>query len=212
MSFQSQGRDIEDLKKKLVKVTNENQSLRSELDQTRKRLKDQEEDSLRLWADIDELEQYSRKTSLEFHGIPESAYSWTEAAVLKVAEALNIALSPTDIDISHKLRRKGKTFIIARFVSHKTKTKLYKERIKLKNLHVTDIFPGYSNAAAADSSKIFINENLTAYRRSLVVKVAKMRVDGTIHSFWTIDGKVFVKTSPDGSPTKINDEADFNYL
>ena len=51
-----------------------------------------------------------------------------------------------------------------------------------------------------------------AYRRGLVAKAAKMRVDGTIHSFWTIDGKVFVKTSPDGSPTKINDEADFNYL
>ena len=28
----------------------------------------------------------------------------------------------------------------------------------------------------------------------------------------TIHGKVFVKTSPNGSPTKINDEADFNYL
>ena len=139
MSFQSQERDIEDLKKKLVKVTNENQSLRNELDQTRKRLKDQEEDSLRLWGEMDELEQYSRKTSLEFHGIPESAYSSTEAAVLKLAEALNIALSPTDIDISQKLKRKGKTFIIARFVSYKTKTKLYKERIKWKNLHVTVI-------------------------------------------------------------------------
>ena len=141
----------------------------------------------------------------------ESAYSSTEAAVLKLAEALNIALSPTDIDISHKLKQKGKTFIIARFVSHKTKTKMYKERIKLKNLHVTDIFPSYSNAAAADLSEDF-NENLTAYRRGLVAKAAKMRVDGVIHSFWTIDGKVFVKTSPDGSPTKINDEADFNYL
>ena len=121
---------------------------------------------------------------------------------MKAAEALNIALSPTDIDISHKLKRKGKTFIIARFVSHKTKTKLYKERIKLKSLHVTDIFPGCSNAAAANSSKIFINENLTAYRRGLVAKAAKMRVDGTIHSFWTIDGKVVVKTSPDGSQLK----------
>ena len=101
MSFQSQGRDIEDLKKKLVKVTNGNQSLRNEHDQTRKRLKDQEEDFLRLWADMDELEQYSRKRSLEFHGIPESAYSSTEAAVFKLAEALNIALFPTNIDISH---------------------------------------------------------------------------------------------------------------
>ena len=35
------------------------------------------------------LEQYTRKNSLEIHGIPKSAYTSTEEVVLKVANALN---------------------------------------------------------------------------------------------------------------------------
>ena len=62
----------------------------SQLEQARKKLKDQEEETTRLWAEQDELEQYSRKNSLEIHGLPENVYSSTEEAVLKLAGALNV--------------------------------------------------------------------------------------------------------------------------
>ena len=93
----------------MTKVTNENLSLASQL---RKKLKDQEEETTRLWAEQDELEQYSRKDSLEIHSLPENVYSSTKEVVLKLAGALNVQMSASDIEISHKLRRKGKTFII----------------------------------------------------------------------------------------------------
>ena len=32
-----------------------------------------------------------------------------------------------------------------------------------------------------------------------------MRRDGLLLSVWTLDGKIFVKTSPEGSPIKINE-------
>ena len=63
-----------------------------------------------------------RKCSLEIHGIPESAPSSTEVAVVKLAEVLDVELSSTDIDISYKLKRKGKISVIVKFLSHKTKT------------------------------------------------------------------------------------------
>ena len=194
-SFQSQGREISKLKETLTKVTNENVSLVSQLEQARKKLRDQEEETTRLWAEQDELEQYSRKNSLEIHGLPENVYS-----------------STSDIEISHKLRRKGKTFIIAKFVSHKVKTRLYKERTKLKDIRIASVFPSFSNAASAGVNRVYINENLTAYRRKLVAIGREMREDGTINNIWTIDGKVFVKTSPDGSPTRIREENDFKNL
>ena len=50
---------VTELKTKLANATKENQSLRSELEQMRKRLKDQEDDSSRLRTELDELEQYS---------------------------------------------------------------------------------------------------------------------------------------------------------
>ena len=211
-SFQSHGREISKLKETLTKVTNENVALVSQLEQARKKLRDQEEETTRLWAEQDELEQYSRKNSLEIHGLPENVYSSTEEAVFKLAGALNVEMSVSDIELSHKLRRKGKTFIIAKFVSHKVKTRLYKERTKLKDIRIASVFPSFSNAASAGVNRVYINENLTAYRRKLVAIGREMREDGTINNIWTIDGKLFVKTSLDGSPTRIREEDDFKNL
>ena len=191
-------------------MTNENTSLKCELDHARKKLKEQEEETARLWVEQDELEQYSRKSSLEIHGLPENVYSSTEEAVLEIAKTLNVEMTPNDIDISHKLKRKGKTFIIVKFSGHKIKTKLYKERTKLKNFNIVSVFPSFSNAASAGQARIFIKENLTAYRRSLVG--IYIREDGTICSLWTRDGKVFVKTSPDGAPIRIVTEYDLDNL
>ena len=61
------------------------------------------EESDRLRWEHDDLEQYSRKNSLEIHGIPQDAYSDIEAALFKVAEPLNITIEPEDIEISHKI-------------------------------------------------------------------------------------------------------------
>ena len=72
----------------------------------------------------DALEQYTRKQSLEIHGIPESAYTSTEDAVLKVAQALDVPITADDIDISHKLNGKGEKSILVKFTNHKAKTKL----------------------------------------------------------------------------------------
>ena len=39
--------------------------------------------------------------------MPEEAYETTEEVVLKLASALDVPVNPPDIEISHKLRRKG---------------------------------------------------------------------------------------------------------
>ncbi|XP_068729059.1 probable DNA double-strand break repair Rad50 ATPase [Montipora capricornis] len=79
-TFQSHGRDIEQLKTKLAKVISENQTLRTELHQTRKNLKEEQDDTSRMWVELDELEQYSRKSSREIYGIQELAYVSTDEA------------------------------------------------------------------------------------------------------------------------------------
>ena len=74
----------------------------------------------------------------------------------------------------------------------------------LKHVKALDVFPSGSYAAAVDREpRIFLNENLTAYQRSIVKNVNNMRKDGLIQSVWMLDGKVYVKTSPDGSPVRI---------
>ena len=127
---------------------------------------------------LDNLEKYTRKNSLEFYGIPENSYQSTKKTVLKLAAALDVQVAPSDIEISHKLKCKsGDNVIIAKFCSHKIKTKLYKQRTRLKNIKASDLFPGYAVAAARFNDRLFINENLTSYRRGLVDSANRKRRD-----------------------------------
>lgn len=51
----------------------------------KKKLKEQKEETNSLWSSQDEIEQYTRKNSLEISGVPERCYMSTEEVVLKVA-------------------------------------------------------------------------------------------------------------------------------
>ena len=103
-----------------------------ELAAAEKHINEQKEEIAELYDLQDQLEQYTRKNSLEIHGIPESAYTSIEEVVLKLAEALEVPVLSQDIEISHKLPSKGPKPIVVEFVSHKVKTSLYKARAKLK--------------------------------------------------------------------------------
>ena len=160
----------------------------------------------------DHLEQYTRKNSLEFHGVPESAYTSTEEAVIKVANAAEVPVVAEDIEISHKLNTRGSKAIIAKFINHKVKSSVYRARVKLKNVTLSELFPDATYASAAQSNKIFINENLTSYRRRMMSRANEKRRDGELSSVWSLDGTIFVKTSPDGRLIKISELEDLDYL
>ena len=65
-----------------------NALLQKELLGTKTKLSEQTEKIDTLTESLDNLEQYSRKNSLEIHGIPENIYTSTEEVVLKVAAAV----------------------------------------------------------------------------------------------------------------------------
>ena len=210
--IESQKRDLDATKTTLVKVKRENKELKKELEAVRKKVTNREEEIEELYDLQDDLEQYTRKKSLEIHGIPENAYTSTEEAVLKVAEALDVPVAPNDIDISHNLYSEGEKPILVKFVSHKTKTQLYKKRTSLKHVKLSDIFPNASAATIVEGKKIFINENLTSFRRGLLNKANEKRRQGMLVSVWTWDGKIFVKTSPEGRPVRIYHYSDLDRL
>ena len=129
-------------------------------------MKEQEEID-ELYKNMDTLEQYTRKNSLEIEGIPENV-SNNEDAVLKVVEALNVNVKQEDINICHRIKRKKTKPTIARFISHKVKRALYKQQVQLRNVNFSQLFLSTSAAARASSNCLFINENLTTYWRNLV--------------------------------------------
>ena len=148
---------------------------------------------------------------MEILGIPEDVCE-NEEAVLKIAWVLNVDVKAEDIDICHWVKRKNSNPIIARFVSHKVKRALYKNRVQLKNVELLELFPSASVPARVASERIFINENLTAFHWRLVKKATDKKNDQLPLGVWTIDGKVFVKTSPAGNPIRICYESDLDNL
>ena len=204
--------EIANLRASLNEAMKQFDDAERELAETRKIVDQQEEEIADLYDLRDHLEQYTRKNSLEIHGIPEEAYETTEEVVLKLANALDVPVNPQDIEISHKLRRKGVKPIIVKFVNHKTKTNLYKARTKLKNLSFSSRFPASTAAARVASSKIYLFESLTSCRKKIVNRASEMRNDGSILSVWTMDGKIFIKTSPGDRTIKISELEDLDYL
>ena len=124
--------------------------------------------------------------------------------MLKIAQVLNVDVKVEDIDFCHRVKRKNSIPIIARFVSHKVKRALYKNRVRMKTLNFSELFPNASAPARVPSERIFINENLTTIRRRLVKKTTDKKNDGLLLGVWSIDGKVFVKTWPDGDPVRFS--------
>ena len=120
----------------------------------------------------DKLEQYTRKFTLVKHGIPEQEED-NVANVVKLGKLLKVNLTPGDIDIAHRMNTKSKDKprpIIARFSNHIAKSKLYKARLSLRNADLKDV----------GAEKIFINENLTAWRAELFEEARKVKKNITI--------------------------------
>ena len=211
-TVRKQQSEITAVNEALAQARKKSAETEKELSAARNQLDEQEEELQELYNLQDHLEQYSRKNSLEFHGVPESAYTSTEEAVIKIANAVDIHVVAEDIEISHKLNTRGGKAIIAKFINHKVKSSLYRARVKLKNITLSALFPGTSYASAAQSNRIFINENLTSYRRRIMSRANEKHRDGELLSVWSLDGTIFIKTSPDGRPIKITELEDLDYL
>ena len=130
------------------------QTMKKDLVAARRTIEEQCEEIAELYELQDHLKQYTRKNSLEIHGVPESAYRSTEEVVLKLAEALEVPVQSQDIEISHTLPNKGMKAIIVKFVSCKMKKQLYmyRERVKLKNVNISDLFPSATSVTRAEAT------------------------------------------------------------
>ena len=213
-SFGIQELQLNSLRESLSKATKANDAMKLELRALREKFNKQKSATDELYESLDDLEQYSRKNSLEIHGVPEDLYTSAEEVVIKLSELLNEPVRGEDIDITHKIysgKNKPRN-IIVKFISHKKKTALYKKRTALKNVRISQLFPHCPAATALASKRLYINENLTPFGRDLMKEANQMRKDGMLCSVWSMDGKIFVKTSPEGAAHRIHCQEDLDNL
>lgn len=200
--------EVSNLKQELVKQNKYIASLEKQLTKTSKYVKEHADELQDIQVNLDNLEQYSRKNSLEFHGIPDEVNMPTDLVVCKIARAIGVEIQENDIEISHRIgRRRGDKPVLAKFVSHKVKSRIYKARTNLKAVSVQSLFPGSSSSVVSETTArpkgIYINENLTPYRKEMMRLAIEKRYDGKINKVWTLDGKIFIKTTPTGNPRQM---------
>ena len=94
--------EVSNLKQELVKQNKYIASLEKQLTKTSKYVKEHADELQDIQVNLDNLEQYSRKNSLEFHGIPDEVNMPTDLVVCKIARAIGVEIQENDIG-----RRRG---------------------------------------------------------------------------------------------------------
>lgn len=141
-----------------------------------------------LETQVDDIEQYSRRNCLRVSGLTERHDEDTDKLILDLAKELDINLSITDIDRSHRLGRPAvpggrPRQIIVKFTSYRARDMLFSKRKVMKDK------PGFSHT--------YINEDLT-YKRSQMLYEARQAMKAKdITGAWSFDGKLYVRDNSD---------------
>lgn len=131
-----------------------------------------------LKESIDELEQYSRRNCLLFHGLKESDGENTDKVVIDtIRKEMTIDISEQDLDRTHRIgkasRNDGKSRpIIVKFARYAVRNQIYKNKrvLKGKNLLITESLTNRRVKALKDAQAEFGTSNV-----------------------WTSDGRIFYK-------------------
>ncbi|RZF39791.1 hypothetical protein LSTR_LSTR000439 [Laodelphax striatellus] len=199
----SEGRDrivLSEGNKPFGKQRGENKCLQSRVSELGKRLS--------------ELEQYSRKNTLEIFGIPErtnESDSSLMKTVIDVGRALGVTLKEEGIAACHRIpsaNRQG-SGIIVKFLRREDPDKLLAKR-KVKRDFSTRHVSGHT-----DDNPIYINLSLSKERRMLFAKARKLKSEFNYKYVWTDrNGRVKVRRDDDRSSKVfvIDDENDLDCL
>ena len=140
-----------------------------------------------LRKEVDRQQQYSRRSSVRIlnHWEERKGENTDDMVVEMAKKHLNLDINKSDIDRSHRVGRprpRGNPRpVLVKFVSHRTKTALYKARSSL---------PLRNRECKAK----YIHEDLTRTRLGMYRTTLALRSDSLIQDCWTTDGNIFVRT------------------
>lgn len=135
-------------------------------------------------AKIDDLEQYSRRNSLRVSGINESKNENTDDLIIKLSDAVGAEITLSEIGRSHRVgkpnpgRPDKPRDILVKFVSYRSRQKLYKLRSTFKD-------NGYGSS--------YVNEDLTRRRSYILFKARDLVRSRHLLGAWSSDGNLLAR-------------------
>lgn len=164
---------IDSLEKTNVELRTENRTLSTKVETLEKQ--------------IEQAEQYSRRNCLRVSGLKEEASEDTDALVMRLASTVGSEIQISDIDRSHRVgnprqQRDRPRDIIVKFSTYRMRQNFFKHRTALKD-------SGYRG--------VFVNEDLTRQRSTLLYEARKLFKSSLIKGAWSSDGTILVKDLSD---------------
>ena len=162
-------------------------------------------------AQLNSLEQYSRRLCLDVSGIPETSGEDTDRLVIDTAKLAGVHISKDDIDRSHRVGavKEGKTrTLVVRFAAYTKREAFYDARRKLRK---PEEFEG-STVTAEVAKKTFVTDNLTRENHHILYQARQYRKEGKIYAAWSDVGKLKVRVREDSRTTVIRTLADLHKL
>ena len=156
-------------------------------------------------SDLDQLEQYSRRTNLRFFGVPESEKG--EVTTSKLLTIVNETMGVTppivnaDVVTSHRPGR--------RMPCADVRTRPRPVIIKFATAHVRDVVirARHPLRESGVGPTVYINEDLTRPRAALAKEMGQLKRSRKSNDCWTFNGKVVLKTL-DGVEKEIRSDVD----
>ena len=145
------------------------------------------------------LEQYPRRNKIEIQGIPpQIPDEKLKQKVIKVFDAMNIAITKNDVEDCHRLGKNSKSTIV-RFVNRKHCNAILSKKFETSQIDKSKL--GFES-----NVKLYVRENLTPYNQHLASKCRELKRAGVIHSSWSSKGIINLRRTANEHPIRIDHE------
>lgn len=187
-------------------MTNEEavKELQKEVNTVKATMREQSETIERLKDELNDMQQYSRRSNMELHGFPLSHGEDLMKVISDLARPLNLPTpQSSDILAIHRLTKKPDSVpvILIRFASVSLKDAWMAARGRLHRLCQSENQP-----------KLFFNDNLTSANKELFWLTRTGAKEKGYRFVWTKNSKIFARKAEGAPAIRINTKNDLLLL
>lgn len=158
---------------------------------------------------MDDIEQYSRRDTIEIHGVPVQAGEQVIEVVKSVGRALDLTIEDSMISACHRLRSRAD--MIPGIIVKMTR-RLDAEAVLQKRRVKRNFSTHHLGLTATKATPIYINESLSPGRRRILNEARVAKKEKNYTYLWIRGGKIMMRKA-DKEPVKIvNTNADLEKL
>ena len=209
----------EDIHAKLLKAISQTEAVNTKFDLLADRIEKLESEReisksviKALKRQVIQNTQYSRKESIEVHGVEEEVGdgSVLEGRICQLLTMSGEVVAPADLQACHRLA--NSTQVIAKFKCRKNKSVVMTGKKNIMHSHTS------KNAEQEKTKRVkrqqlgfdrvWINESLSSHYKSLQWKCRMLHKKQEIHSFWFFNGHMNIKLTETGNRIRILDDND----